>query len=278
MNFQDLQTDFQNLNLTGRPSSIRLIDESDLLEFMPNSTKRVHAPTGSSTRKHLPPFEEFVKHYSFEFGQTNPQVMNNPFWLYMAQNPKISAYKIMMDYDSQGSDLEFIDKAVYTHDRFGAAEVALPNGDIIKIGGGHEDYYDPNYCVYNEVVRYGDKGEVTIYGYPEEVLQPMYNHTATYVPSQNAIYIIGGYQENREMGDTLVYKLDLNTFSIECVPTIGAKPGWIMEHSCSLGKDENAVVVRHGKISWNGEDGRLRSVKNRSVFKLNLATFVWEMK
>ena len=37
------------------------------------------------------------------------------------------------------------------------------------MGGEHEDFYDPDFCIYNDVVVYDGHGDFTIYGYPKEV-------------------------------------------------------------------------------------------------------------
>lgn len=219
----------------------------------------------------LPTVEDFQMNHTFRFGQSNPEIMTNPYWVYMARNQNIPAWKVPSMYT--GHNLQFIQKPIYTHDRFGATDVSLPNGDIIRIAGEHEDFYDPDFCVYNDIVKFGHDGEITIYGYPEEVFQPTDNHSTTYLPSHNAIYIIGGYQKNREIGNTLVYKLDLDTFAIECVPTTGTKPGWISRHECELVEDESAVIISGGKVENVKEDGKHEWIDNKEGYKLNLDTF-----
>ena len=36
--------------------------------------------------------------------------------------------------------------------RFGRTSTPLPDGRIIHIAGEHEDYFDPDFCIYNDVV------------------------------------------------------------------------------------------------------------------------------
>ena len=46
----------------------------------------------------------------------------------------------------------------------GAAQVEMADGPIITIAAEHEDCYDPDFCIYNDVVvEQGD--DVEIYGY-----------------------------------------------------------------------------------------------------------------
>jgi hypothetical protein len=39
-------------------------------------------------------------------------------------------------------------------------------------GGEHEDFYDPDFCIYNDVFVHERDGSVAIYGYPESVFPP----------------------------------------------------------------------------------------------------------
>lgn len=56
----------------------------------------------------------------------------------------------------------------------------------IYIGGEHEDSYDPDFVIYNDVVViHGHKetaglGEIAIYGYPDDDILPTDFHTARY--------------------------------------------------------------------------------------------------
>ena len=36
--------------------------------------------------------------------------------------------------------------------RFGRTSTALPDGRVIHIAGEHEDSYDPDFCIYNDVL------------------------------------------------------------------------------------------------------------------------------
>ena len=67
------------------------------------------------------------------------------------------------------------------------------------IGGYHEDFYDPDHCVYNDVaVLSRDERRLELYAYPRSVLPPLDSHAAAFVPSENAIFIVGGYRAPEE--------------------------------------------------------------------------------
>lgn len=62
-------------------------------------------------------------------------------------------------------------KPVWSHDRFGMSLTILPDGRFVQIAGEHEDPYDPDFCIYNDVFVHDGKGGIEIYGYPMEVFQ-----------------------------------------------------------------------------------------------------------
>ena len=73
--------------------------------------------------------------------------------------------------------------------RFGQSLTLLPDGLAVQIGGEHEDYYDPDFCIYNDVFVHERDGSITIYGYPESAFPPTDFRTATLVG--DSIYVIG---------------------------------------------------------------------------------------
>ena len=57
-------------------------------------------------------------------------------------------------------------------DRFGQSLTLLPDGRAVQVGGEHEDHYDPDFCIYNDVFVHGPDGDLAIYGYPADVFPP----------------------------------------------------------------------------------------------------------
>jgi hypothetical protein len=142
----------------------------------------------------------------------------------------------------------------------------------VQIGGEHEDYYDRDFCIYNEVIVHGLPGQFQILGYPKDVFPPTDFHSATYIDGY--IYILGGlgYHGTRQFGTTPCYRLNCKTWQMEEVQTTGEKPGWIYKHKCHFRKE--ALVVSGGKIC-RLNDGKEEHDGNAAVFTLALATMSW---
>jgi hypothetical protein len=157
--------------------------------------------------------------------------------------------------------------------RMGAARVEMPDGRVMTIGGEHEDYYDPDFCIYNDViVQKGD--DIQIYGYPRSTFPPTDFHTATLV--EGDIYIIGGlgYKEERGGSTTPVFRLDTNDYHIECVVTTGDSPGWIHEHHAQYLADIGVIEVTGGElILRDGDSERFRD--NFDTYHLKIEEGTW---
>ncbi|MCB1744960.1 MAG: hypothetical protein KDK91_31630, partial [Gammaproteobacteria bacterium] len=116
-----------------------------------------------------------------------------------------------------------------------------------------EDYYDPDFFIYNDVTVVGQEGAIAIYGYPEQDFPPTDFHTATLVG--DSIFIVGrlGYRESRSPQQTPVLKLSLHSMRVEAVTTTGEVPGWIYRHEARLCDDGYTIVVSGGE-RWLGDD------------------------
>lgn len=171
----------------------------------------------------------------------------------------------------------------YCFDRFGMTRTRLPDGRIVCIAGEHEDFYDPDFCIYNDVTvltpAAGEdwvtetSGDVEIYTYPRRDFPPTDFHSATLVG--DAIYIVGclGYPEQRtERGQTPVYVLHLDGWRIERVKTSGDSPGWIHKHHAAYDAEAHTLIVRGGE---RGAGKRRDFADNRETFRLDLKTRRW---
>jgi ankyrin repeat protein len=201
-----------------------------------------------------------------QFGKRNPQSMNNPFWDAMVRTRE-SAYTAAQ----AAGQPDFNRPPVWCFQRFGQTLTRLSDGRFVEIGGEHEDYYDPHFCIYNDVVVHHGDGSFTIYGYPESLFPPTDFHTATLVDSY--IYIIGclGYSAQRRPGFTPVYRLNLESFAIEPVECRGPRPGWIHDHRAAL-VDGGEIEVTGGQIQ--DEDG-LQPSDTR--YLLDVARRTWRL-
>ena len=63
------------------------------------------------------------------------------------------------------NDTENWQDPAWCYQRFGRTITQLPDGRIVEIAGEHEDYYDPDFCIYNDVVVYQGDGNFHIFGY-----------------------------------------------------------------------------------------------------------------
>ncbi len=201
------------------------------------------------------------------FGTANPQLMNFPFWRAMVRGGA-SAYAARAHFEPGRDDVE----PVWSFDRFGKSLTELPDGRIIEIAGEHEDYYDPDFCIYNDVIVHHGDGTFDIHGYPKDVFPPTDFHTATLV--RDAIYIVGsvGYMDERRYGTTPVYRLDVDTLAIEPVETLGDSPGWIGCHKAKL--VGNGIEVLGGKaFKWGNRKETYED--NHGRYVLDLGAMTW---
>jgi hypothetical protein len=230
------------------------------------------------------------------FGAHNPERMDLPFWIFMVRRGWI-AWQARMQFDTEGRRYSEQLQAYFAPDgsvvpgapqpsygygpplwcfsRFGMSHTRLPDGRALFIAGEHEDFYDPDFCIYNDVIVIGHDLQVQIYGYPEAAFPPTDFHTATLV-GEHDLYIIGnlGYPEQRRPGGTPVFRLDTTTLQITEVPTSGEQPGWISRHTAAYLPDRHAIQVAGGQ-RYTERDGRQALRQNRSRYLLDLATLSW---
>ena len=144
----------------------------------------------------------------------------------------------------------------------------------MQIGGEHEDYYDPDFCIYNDVFVREPDGTITIWAYPESVFPPTDFHTATLMGQ--FIYMIGnlGYRATRRYGQTQVLRLDLRSMQIEPLETSGESPGWIYKHR-AVAINSHSIRVSGGKLVVVEHDGRESHEENIGVFVFDVDQRRW---
>jgi len=125
------------------------------------------------------------------------------------------------------------DGPIWTFERYGSTRTELPDGRVICVGGEHEDHYDPDFHIYNDVVVFGLGGKIEIYGYPIEVFPPTDFHSATVVGDE--IVVIGclGNVKDRRPGFTPVYSV--NTKKLSCCGTCYLRYGAGMDFRARCG-------------------------------------------
>jgi hypothetical protein len=211
----------------------------------------------------------FVKWRSPRFGSANPERMNNPVWEWLVRS-KLDAYQATQ---RLGGPSALKAGPGWCFERFGQSSTQLPDGRVVLIAGEHEDYYDPDFYIYNDVVVKHPDGHLDIFGYPRAVFPPTDFHSATLV--SNRIVLIGnlGYPEDGRPGRTPVRVLDLKTFAITEAKTSGTPPGWIHSHRATLSEDGGSILVQGGKLD-RGKDKSL--LDNIDDWRLRLADWRWE--
>ena len=145
---------------------------------------------------------------------------------------------------------------VWCFSRLGRTSTTLPDGTTVQIGGEHEDFYDPDFLIYNDVVVFApgstsEEPRFTIYGYPEDVFPPTDFHSATYVAGWKAIFVIGGtgagMEGEEDENETRVNKLEIGTWKMHKVETTGEGPGNIWSHEARVEKDGREIWVTGGR-------------------------------
>lgn len=213
--------------------------------------------------------EDFSRACFPRSGDANPTRIDEPFWLGMIR-AGVSAYEGAQTFGG----LPFNERApVWCAQRFGQSLTLLPEGRVVQIAGEHEDHYDPDFCIYNDVFVHAPDGTITIYGYPDAIFPPTDFHTATLLGEDN--YLIGslGYQGARHFGRTQVLRLSTRTFAIEPLETSGDGPGWISRHRAALISPQE-IHISAGMVSKQ-HGGKEEYAPNTAACVLDVARMSW---
>jgi hypothetical protein len=210
---------------------------------------------------------EFQKGWLRRFGTRNPERMVEPFWTGMIR-AGVSAFQAAQFYGRRDHQ-----SPVWCAQRFGQSLSLLPDGRAIQIAGEHEDSYDQDFCIYNDVFVHEQDGTIHIFGYPESVFPPTDFHTATLV--REYLYIVGslGYQGTRIYGTTPVYRLHTKNFRMEQVKARGEAQGWIYKHR-ALQTSADEIRIWGGQIGAS-EGNKEAYTKNERSFILDIKQLTW---
>lgn len=240
-------------------------DLSDINDDMRRALTGINRSTFSLSK--LSPQQYFADKHP-RFGRTNPELMEIPFWQAMVTEG-CSAYTAKEFFN----DTENWHDLVWCYHRFGRTITQLPDGRIIEIAGEHEDYYDPDFCIYNDVVVYQGDGNFQIFGYPKNVFPPTDFHSETLVGDY--IYIIGnlGYADGTIPSETPVYRLHCHTLKIEKIETTGEAPGWISRHKAYYQEPNQIYITGGGLCVINDEISDY--IDNSVDYVLDLIKLTW---
>jgi hypothetical protein len=228
--------------------------------------------------------EVFEAQQQRRFGESNPERMPLAFWEWMVRKseearlrdwtegddvPGHTPYQLRVRF---GQDGDYSRGPVWNFDRIGATRTPHPDGRIICIAGEHEDHYDPDFCIYNDVIVIDLDGSIAIYGYPKDVFPPTDFHSATLVGDR--VIVIGrlGYMGERRPGVTPVMALDLTSYQFSELPSRGEPPGWIFRHEAELNPE--GITLRGGQV-YEEIEGEPRIRRNFDDFLYDLVSGRW---
>ncbi len=239
--------------------------------------------------------EQFDQQRRPRFGKANPERMQFAFWEWMIKGEESAPTdgegglaglgfmlrdgKLKSSYGPyRARDLFKVpfnreDGSVWTFDRMGATRSALPDGRVVCVGGEYEDFYDPDFCIYNDVVVFGPADQIEIYGYPKEVFPPTDFHTASILSER--IIIVGGlgYRDARRAGHTPVYALDLSGYRLSEIETSGEMPGWVFKHEAEI-QTGGTIIIRSGEVIED-HGGEQRYRRNVEDYALDIKSGAW---
>lgn len=200
------------------------------------------------------------------FGRSNPERIDDPCWSW-AIGQGINGYaldqELLLDREQA--------RPLWSFDRFGMSRTTLADGRIICVAGEHEDFYDDDFNIYNDVIVLAPGKLPEVYAYPVSDFAPTDFHSATLVGDELVLIGSAGYVAQREPGRTPIHVLDLRTFAIRRRDASGDVPGWICKHDARFDPMSGCIHITGGVVSLDGG----RSAGNAATFELDLATWTW---
>ncbi len=210
----------------------------------------------------------FLKFRSPRRGMGNPEVTTNPVWVWTIEQ-KLDAYRANQAFDGPPSKEAGPGWSFF---RYGRTETTLPDGRVIKIGGEYEDYYDPDFYIYNDVIVTDAAGHTEVFGYTEDAFPPTDFHTADLVDDR--IVVIGNLSYPPVRKDKVqVLTLDTASYRIERLEPAGESPPWLYKHVSERVDNGRAILVRGGEFALVQTHSL---VENIDDWRLDLETCRWE--
>ncbi|WP_337176902.1 hypothetical protein [Paludisphaera sp.] len=228
---------------------------------------------------------DFEAQRARRFGASNPERMDLPFWLAMVHGLEEARLRRWERREPEGlgyyptsvrryfGDEDYSNGPIWNFVRMGSTRTPHPDGRLICVAGEHEDHYDPDFCIYNDVVVLDLDGSIQIFGYPRDVFPPTDFHTASLCGER--LILIGslGYPEERRPGVTPVFALHLDDYRVEPLPSHGDAPGWIWNHEAEL--SHGVVTIRGGEVWSSKGENDPRIWRNFDDFAYEVKTGRW---
>ena len=218
---------------------------------------------------------QYLEGRSPYFGKTNPELVNQPYWLAMIRIG-CSGYDASRHFGEESNFVCGAKDPVWCADRFGQSITFLPDGRIIEIGGEHEDSYDPDFCIYNDVFVHHPDGTTDIYCYPRADFPPTDFHSAKLVGEW--IYIVGclGYHGERQGEYIPVFRLNIDSLQIEQVETQNSPRFQVYSHLAKL-IDGDKIQISGGKRLSIGKKKPFTK-KESEVFEPNSGSYILDIE
>jgi hypothetical protein len=231
-----------------------------------------HTPTTEAmSEKIKPPAEITVEVFrtwrNARRGTHPAENQSNPYWSWLIQSGE-SSWSVNQLFAGPSS---FDAGPVWSAERFGQSSTTLADGRVVLIAGEHEDYYDSDFFIYNDITIRHPDGRIEILGFPEKNFPPTDFHTASVIDGK--IIVIGnlGYPEQRKAGKTQILIVDPATWEIRQQPSTGEGPGWIHDHQATI--EGESIIVRRGSV-WT--DHKNPITENFDDWRLHLSDWRWE--
>lgn len=194
--------------------------------------------------------------------------LSNPYWSWLVSSEASSwsANEYFKGPSSCGGN------PAWSAERFGQSTTNLLDGRTLKVAGEHEDHYDPDFFIYNDVIEISPDRTIRILGFPTQHFPPTDFHSATLWDGK--LLLIGnlGYPDQRIEGETQILVLDPETWEIRRQPSSGDGPGWIHGHQATL-EEDGSIRLNGGKVWKSGGAGL---VENFDEWRLNPNGWTWE--
>lgn len=151
---------------------------------------------------------ELFTHWQFaRRGVVPAEDMSNPVWEWLFRR-RVDPYQANILF---AIDEPYPSQPRWAGCRLGQSQTRLADGRTIWIAGEHEDFYDPDFYIYNDIIVEHPDGRVEIRCYQADVFPPTDFHSATAIDSGRSILIIGsiGYhtdRASRKVGEMVMSK------------------------------------------------------------------------
>lgn len=231
-----------------------------------------HTPTTEPMSEKIQPPADVTKDLFLTWrnarrGTRAAENLSNPYWSWLIR----SGESTWLINEKFGGPSSFDAGPAWSSDRHGQSTTTLADGRVVLIAGEHEDHYDPDFFIYNDITIRHPDDRIEILGFPENVFPPTDFHSSSLVDGK--IIVIGnlGYPEQRKADETQILVIDPATWEIRQQPSTGESPGWIHGHQAII--EGESIIVRRGNV-WIHENEPL--IENFDDWRLHLADWRWE--